>query len=63
MKKMIKKTGILNNTHGYREVKKLRTQPRPLELSSERVVSIRNRSQTTRSEGVNGPEVEAACVD
>lgn len=58
-----RKEGIINNTYSCREVKKLRTQPRPLELSSERIVSIENRSQNTRSEGVNIPEMEAVCMD
>lgn len=58
-----RKEGVINNTYSCREVKKLRTQPRPLEMSSERIVSIENRSQNTRSEGVNRPEVEAVWTN
>lgn len=57
------KEGVINNTYSFREVKKLRTQPRPLELSSEIIVSIKNRSQNTRSKGVNRPEMEAVWTN
>lgn len=58
-----RKEGVNNNTYSCREVKKLRTQPRLLELISERIVSIKNRSQNTRSEGVNRLEAEAVWTN
>lgn len=56
-----RKEGVINNTYSCREVKKLRTQPRPLERSSERIVSTETRTQEVKE--LIRPEVEAVYVD